>query len=85
MHLVLCIQQGERVAEVAQQFDRICGAVSTLKQTPETEHVPVLGYGDPNDSARSAAALAAGARLMVAEAGVYEQLPQLLDHVLRVE
>lgn len=73
------------IAEVAQQSQLVCGAVAALKDTPETEHVPVLGYGDPSDSIKSGAALAAGARLMVAEAGVCDQLPQLLDHVLAVE
>jgi PleD family two-component response regulator len=73
------------LAEFAGRSSEVCLAVAELKRTPETEHVPVLGYGDPKDLKLSEAALAAGVSLVVAEAGVFDQLPQLLDHVLAVD
>lgn len=73
------------VAELQLRTGDLCSVISELKLAPETEHVPVLGYGDPKNQRLADAALAAGARLVVAEAGVCDQLPQLLDHVLAVE
>lgn len=73
------------IAEFASRSDEVCRAVTELKRTSETEHVPVLGYGDPAATKLSDAALAAGVSLVVAEAGLFDQLPQLLDHVLAVD
>jgi len=73
------------VAELELRSGDLCPIIAELKRTPETEHVPFLGYGDPKNQRLVDAALAAGARLIVGEAGVCDQLPQLLDHVLAVE
>lgn len=73
------------IAELEAQSGDLCPVIAELSQSPDTEHVPILGYGDPKNQRLSDAALAAGARLVVAEAGVCEQLPQLLEHALAVE
>ena len=73
------------VAELALRNGDLCSVIAELKRTPETEHVPVLGFVDPKNRSVSDAALAAGAKLVVGEVGIIDQLPQLLDHVLAVE
>jgi hypothetical protein len=45
----------------------------------------VLGYGDPKNQKLVDAAVKAGARLVAAETGILDQLPQLLEHVLAVD
>ena len=71
--------------ELALRTGDACPIVAELKRDPDISHVPVLGYGDPKNRALSTAAIAAGASLVAAEAGLLEQLPQLLDHLLAVE
>jgi hypothetical protein len=56
-----------------------------LRASPDLAHVPVLGYCDPKNRRLVDAALEAGAKLVAAEQGIPDQLPQLLDHVLSVE
>lgn len=73
------------IAELELRSGDLCPIIAELTQSPDTLHVPILGYGDPKNQRLSDAALAAGARLVVGEAGVCEQLPQLLEHVLAVE
>lgn len=85
VHLVRTERALVVVAELEIRSGDLCPVIAELKASKETEHVPVLGYGNPDNRRLSEAALAAGARLVVAEAGVCDQLPQLLDHVLAVE
>ena len=73
------------VAELALRNGDLCAVIAELKRNPETQHVPVLGFVDPKNRQVSDAALAAGAKLVVGDAGIFDQLPQLLDHVLAVE
>ena len=47
--------------------------------------VPVLGICDPKNTKVAEAAIASGANLVAAEAGILEQLPRLLDHVLALD
>jgi PleD family two-component response regulator len=73
------------VAEVALRTGDLLPVIAELKRLPETSHVPILGYGDPKNQKLVDAALLAGVRLMAAEAGLFDQLPQLLEHVLAVD
>lgn len=73
------------VADLALRHGDFCGVIAQLKQDPETTHVPVLGFTNTKNTKLVDAAVAAGAKLVAAETGVLDQLPQLLDHVLAVE
>lgn len=73
------------ITELELKSGDLCPIITELSQSPETGHVPIIGYGDPKNQKLVDAALAAGARLVVAEAGVCEQLPQLLEQALTVE
>ncbi len=72
------------IAELAPAFDA-CGAIARLKANPATQHIPVLGFSRAHDAAAQARAREAGVTLMAADAGIAEQLPQLLERILQVE
>jgi DNA-binding NarL/FixJ family response regulator len=73
------------IADLALRTGDFVGIVAELKRDPATAHVPVLGFCDPTNRALVNAAVKAGARLVAAEKGIQDQLPQLLEHVLMVE
>lgn len=73
------------VADLALRHGDLCGVIADLKRHPDTEHVPVLGFTNPKNQKLVDAAVAAGAKLVAADSGILDQLPQLLDHVLAVE
>lgn len=63
----------------------ICGAIATLRSTPDTAHLPVIAFA-PEDAPQSlAAALKAGANIAVNEAAVTNYLPQLIDQALQID
>ncbi len=73
------------VAELALRTGDLCPVIQQLRAAPETAHVPVLAYGDPKNQKLVDAAVAAGAKLVAAEAGILDQLPQLIEHLLEME
>ena len=62
-----------------------CAAVARLKANPATQHIPVLGFARAPQAAAQTQAREAGVTLLAADAGIAEQLPQLLDQILQVE
>jgi len=72
------------IAELA-PADAVCAGIARLKANPATQHIPVLGFARTYDAAAQSQARAAGVTLMAADAGIAEQLPQLLDQILQVE
>lgn len=74
------------VADLRVRKGNILEEVKAVKAHGETNHIPVLGMaGDPADPKLLAAAQAAGVALVAHVASIGGQLPQLLEHVLRVE
>lgn len=73
------------IADLALRHGDFCGVIAELKRNPETEHLPVLGFTNTKNQKLADAALSAGAKLVAADTGIIDQLPQLLDHVLAVE
>lgn len=71
--------------ELALRTGDTCPVISEIRRDPVVRHIPVLGYCDSKNKKLCDAALAAGASLVAAEAGLLEQLPHLLNHVLAVE
>ncbi len=63
----------------------ICGAIATLRSTPATAHLPVIGFAPENAPELLAAAQAAGAKIAVSEIAVINHLPQLIEQALRVD
>jgi hypothetical protein len=72
------------VAELAPP-EEVCAAIARLKANPGTQHIPVLAFARAPHSAAPEKARQAGVTLLAAEAGMAEQLPQLLEQVLQVE
>jgi CheY-like chemotaxis protein len=72
------------IAELAPPTDA-CAAIAQLRASPATQHIPVLGFARAHDAAVQAQAREAGVTLFAADAGIAEQLPQLLDRILQVE
>lgn len=73
------------VAEFPANKPAIQEAVSALKQDPATAHIAVLAYINAANPLLQEQARAAGANLIANESGLLEQLPQLLDQVLRLD
>lgn len=72
------------IAELAPAPD-VCAAVASMKANPATEHIPVLGFARAHNASAQTMARQAGVALLAADAGIAEQLPQLLDQILQVE
>ena len=60
-------------------------AIANLKKNAETRHIPILAYSSDRDGKAQVAAKATGADMVASEAGILDQLPQLLDQVLQVD
>lgn len=73
------------IADLSLRRGDLCGVIASLRDHPDTSHVPILGFTQPSNTALIAAAVAAGAKLVAADSGIIEQLPRLLDHVLAVD
>jgi len=72
------------IAELAPAAEA-CAAIARVKSNPATQHIPVLGFGRAHDAAAQTQAREAGVNLLAADAGIAEQLPQLLEQILQVE
>lgn len=72
------------LADLTSARQNVCAAIRQLRQTPGTNHIPVIAFG-PENSADLAAALDAGAVLATSEAAILSHLPELLEQALRVE
>lgn len=73
------------VAELPTDKPSVREAMLALKQNPATAHVPILAYASETNTAVQEAARTAGANLIASEAGLLDQLPQLLEQVLQVD
>jgi CheY-like chemotaxis protein len=72
------------IAELAPAAE-VCEAIARLKANPATQHIPVLGFARARDAVAQTQARQAGVNLLAADAGIAEQMPQLLDQILQVE
>jgi CheY-like chemotaxis protein len=63
----------------------VCGAIATLRSTPATAHLPVIGFAPENAKNLLPAAQAAGANLAVTETALLNYLAQLIDQALNLD
>jgi CheY-like chemotaxis protein len=63
----------------------VCGVIATLRSTPATAHLPIIGFAPENAPDLLPAAQTAGANIAVTETAVINHLPQLIDQALRVD
>jgi CheY-like chemotaxis protein len=62
-----------------------CAIIRQMKNNPATSHIPVIAYAQGKESALRTAAQDAGAVLVASDEAIITQLPQLLEHALRVD
>jgi CheY-like chemotaxis protein len=72
------------IAELAPVVEA-CAAIARVRANPATQHIPVLGFARARHAAAQKQAREAGVTLLAADAGIAEQLPQLLEQILQVE
>ena len=63
----------------------IPAAISLLRHTPGTAHLPILAFAPDNAAEPLDAALKAGATLAVSESAILSHLEQLIEQALAVE
>lgn len=73
------------VAEFPAGQPAVRDVIATLKKDPATAHIPILAYMVETNPALQESARTAGANLIASEAGLLDQLPQLLEQVLQVD
>lgn len=87
--LRVCAQQEKPMvvlADAGANRDGVCGAIRQMKQSPDTQHIPVIAFAAEEDiSGVEAVAREAGAALVVTDTAVLNHLSQLLEQALRVE
>jgi CheY-like chemotaxis protein len=85
--LAACAEQEKPLlilADLGSSRVKVCDVISELRRNPATEHLPVIAFAREDETGLQKAARAAGATLVVSEAGLLNQLPQLLDQALQV-
>jgi len=86
--LIECAEQAKPMlvlADLASTRNDVCAALARLKQNAATKHLPVIAFSDEGAAELQAAAHTAGATLVVSEAAILNQLPEMLDQALQVE
>ena len=63
----------------------VAAVIKTLKTTPATEHLPIIGFAPEPAAKLIAAAETAGADLAVGDSAVVNHLPQLIERALHLE
>ena len=63
----------------------VCEIIAGLKRNAATKHLPIISFAADDKTGLQAAALQAGATLVVGETVVTGHLAQLLDQALQVE
>lgn len=73
------------LADIISSRHDVCSLIACLRQTSETQHIPVIAFASDDAAGLQEAARAAGATLVAGDAAILNHLPQLLDQALRVE
>jgi PleD family two-component response regulator len=60
-------------------------AIKRLRQTPVTQHLPVVGFLSEKANNLQESALSAGVTLVVNDVAILSHLPQFLDQALQVD
>ena len=86
--LAACAEQEKPLlvlADLESSQRKVCEVIVELRKNPATQHLPVIAFAREEETGLQQAARAAGATLVVSEAGLLSQLAQLLDQALQVE
>ena len=86
--LVECAEQSRPMlvlADLESARNDVCPALARLKQNEATRHLPVIAFSGESAAELQTAAKSAGATLIVNDAAILAQLPQILEQALHVE
>lgn len=86
--LVDCAEQAKPMlvlADLESSRKDVCPALVRLKQTPATQHLPVIAFSLEKSVELQDEARAAGATLVVTDTAILNHLPQFLDQALHIE
>lgn len=87
--LVECAQQAKPLvvlADLDPNREKVCAAISRLRQHPATQHLPVVAYSREDTTEEAyAAARTAGVTLCVTDTAILNHLPQLLNQALQLD
>ena len=73
------------LADLESSRNNVCEAISRLRQSKETKHLPVIAFYGEKAAEAQPAAQAAGATLVVSEAAILNHLTHCLEQALAVE
>lgn len=71
--------------DLASQKNDVCAVIGLMKRNPSTTHIPVIAYAGARQTDLRTAAQDAGAVLVASDEAIITQLPQLLEHALRLD
>jgi PleD family two-component response regulator len=86
--LLTCAQQEKPMvvlADLVSTKNNVCSAIEKLKQTAETQHIPIVAIAPDEADDLQKSARAAGVALVVSETAVLNHLPQFLEQALQIE
>ena len=63
----------------------VCGTIAKIKTDADTSHLPIIAFAPESEIALIEAARQAGADFTVAETGLVNHLPQMIDRALQVD
>jgi len=65
--------------------DNVCAAITRLRQTPTTNHLPIIAFSSERTVSLQEAAKAAGVTLAVSDTAILSHLPQFLEQALQLD
>ncbi|MCS7336689.1 MAG: hypothetical protein NZ739_00405 [Verrucomicrobiae bacterium] len=72
------------LADIEKHRD-VCAAITELRKSPATRHIPVIAFGQEKAADAHASAHQAGATITVSNTKLLDQLGTLLDQALNVD
>ena len=73
------------LADLVSTRGDICALIKKLRSNPASWHVPVIAFADEAEETLRAAAVGAGATLVVTDAAMLTHLTQFIERALQVE
>jgi PleD family two-component response regulator len=84
--LVECAEEAKPMLVLADlECTHMCAAITRLKQTASTQHLPVIAFSNEKATDLQATARTAGVTLVVSDTALLTHLPQFLEQALQFE
>lgn len=73
------------LADIIERTDAMCAALTRLRETPETSHIPVIAIFSSSSPQMEEVARQTGAKLAVQDTAILAHLPQFMESALSLE